>query len=533
MIKIKNSQKLRGGYYTPLELAYFLSNWVKEIKPEKVLEPSCGDGQFVEVISRLLPSVELTGVELYASEAKKAKERGNSDAEIVVSDVFSWYENKNLDNSYDAVVGNPPFIRYQNFPKVYSEPAFRLMRKEGLNPSKLTNAWVPFVTLATRALKKGGRIAMVLPAELLQVSYASQLRGYLSRKYKNLTIITFKKLLFPDAQQEIVLLLGDREDVFTSNFSFLELNDIKDLRPDILKDNKRIHLDHSRDKWIKYYLSPSELDLLQSLENNNKVIHLGEIADVDVGVVTGNNDFFVLNQEMVRQWGLEKYSTPIVARSNQLKGLKYSDSDLKIFSKSGERVYLFQVNKKQRSYKLPPNVVDYIKEGEKQGFHQSYKCKIRLPDWWVVPSVWRPDAFLLRQIHEGPRIISNKTPATSTDTVHRIRIRDKDYSGDLLATLSVNSLTFALAEIRGRSYGGGVLELEPSEAESLLLPKIKISPLQLSKLDRVVREQPIEKTLDIFDKLTLRPVGFSDRDIVRFREIWRKLNLRRISRRKD
>jgi adenine-specific DNA-methyltransferase len=65
---------------------------------------------------------------------------------------------------FDAVVGNPPFIRYHNFDGPVRDAAAELMRQHGLNPSRLTNAWVPVVLGAAIMVRPGGRLAMVLPA---------------------------------------------------------------------------------------------------------------------------------------------------------------------------------------------------------------------------------------------------------------------------------------------------------------------------------------------------------------------------------
>src|SRR5258708_29884748 len=168
--------KLRGGYYTPPDVASLLSNWALVSGEERVLEPSCGDGNFIEAaLGRLHGRGFITGVELSPTEAGKALSRGGDRARIVFGDVFDWYSRRRASGVYDAVLGNPPFIRYQNFPEAHRQPAFDLMRSRGLNPSRLTNAWVPFVVLATDALKDGGRLGLVMPAELLQVGYAGEL----------------------------------------------------------------------------------------------------------------------------------------------------------------------------------------------------------------------------------------------------------------------------------------------------------------------------------------------------------------------
>ena len=46
------------------------------------------------------------------------------------------------------------------------------MRNAGLHPNKLTNIWLPFLVLSALVLSKNGKLGMVIPAELFQVSYA-------------------------------------------------------------------------------------------------------------------------------------------------------------------------------------------------------------------------------------------------------------------------------------------------------------------------------------------------------------------------
>ena len=83
--------------------------------------------------------------------------------------------------------------------------------------------------------------------------------------------------------------------------------------------------------------------------------------------------------------------------------------------------------------------------------------------------MWLPDIFMLRQIHAAPRMTVNGAHTTSTDTVHRIRVHPNIISA-ALSTVFHNSATFAFSEIIGRSYGGGILELEPRKAEMLPIP---------------------------------------------------------------
>jgi hypothetical protein len=171
-----------------------------------------------------------------------------------------------------------------------------------------------------------------------------------------------------------------------------------------------------------------------------------------------------------------------------------------------------------------------VEDGESLGYDQGYKCRIRKPTWWSVPSVFVPDAFLLRQIYDGPRIVLNDANATCTDTIHRVRC-NPGTDASWLAAASMNSLTWAFTEIHGRSYGGGVHELEPNEADGLPFPKFS-GPLPLEDLDDIARRKPSEVVLAEVDRLVLVPAGLTKKDIESLRDIWRRLSGRRLARRR-
>src|SRR5262249_34706637 len=149
-----------------------------------------------------------------------------------------------------------------------------------------------------------------------------------------------------------------------------------------------------------------------------------------------------------------------------LTGTVLRDSEHKKLRNSGERVYLLNVTDDSKTA-LSHGLKEFIRVGESLGHHLGYKCRIRQP-WYRVPAVWVPDCFFFRQIYDFPRVVQNRTPATSTDTIHRMKCRQ---DADRIASNIYTHLTAASAEIEGRSYGGGVLELEPTEAERLLVPK--------------------------------------------------------------
>ena len=92
--EFQTEQKLRGGYYTPEDLANFLAEWVSVINPSSILEPSCGDGNFLPEIARYSPKAKTLCFELDEEEAGKAKNRaadiGLASCEIHNTDFLGW-----------------------------------------------------------------------------------------------------------------------------------------------------------------------------------------------------------------------------------------------------------------------------------------------------------------------------------------------------------------------------------------------------------------------------------------------------------
>jgi adenine-specific DNA methylase len=526
------TRKLRGGYYTPAPIAEFLARWSIRAPGDRVLEPSCGDGEILVAATERLNALgggSLIGVEFDQAEARKARRRLGSAARIHEADFFALAEKKGSKWQFDAVVGNPPFIRYQFFPEEHREPAFRIMAEQGLRPNRLTNAWLPFVVASIRVLAPGGRLAFVIPAELMQVTYAAQLRAYLAEQFEEIRLVTFRRLLFDGVQQEVVLLLADGAHRGPASIRLAELGDASDLASWRFESEDLVHadMDHATEKWTQYYLTPRELGLVRALRDRADLPRLGDVAEVDVGVVTGRNEFFVLDPSSAKRHGLERHTAKLVGRSAQLRGIVFSEQDWADLATADARCLLLAFDDAP-ARTLSKAAQRYISGGEAAGHNTGYKTRIRR-NWHWVPSVWEPDAFLYRQIHDAPRLVVNYAGATSTDTIHRVRMRNGLDPAQLSASV-LNSLTFAFSELFGRSYGGGVLELEPTEAEALPVPVA--TGLDVRQLDQLVRAGRTEEALDQNDALVLRAqLGLSNADVRRLRQIWKKLRDRRLARR--
>lgn len=551
-IENETGQKLRGGYYTSTEVAQWLCAWAIRSPQDRVLEPSCGDGAFLDAAADRFvalgvhgPTVAnyLVGIEILTGEAERARSKlrrtlGLRARDVVhTTDFFEWWQSSET-RDFDAVIGNPPFIRYQNFPEPHRSRAMSIMAGEGLSPNRLTNIWVPFVVAAVASLRPGGRLALVLPAELLQVSYAAQLRSFLTDRFKRIDIVACNELFFAKAEQEVVLLLADgalasASEANPCRVTMTEAHTLAEITgrtpSAVLKNAQPKTIRHDHEKWLKYFLTESEISFMRRLRDADITTNLSSHAEIDVGVVTGKNEFFVLTGDQLVELGLEDYTTPLVSRSVQLKGAKIGKTDWKALAAAGDRVHLLHLTPKNSS-KLSVALARYIRDGEGKAVHKGYKCSIRAP-WYAVPSVWVPDGFAFRQIYDFPRMVLNQSGATSTDTIHRLTC--KTAKPERVIANTYTWLTAASAEIEGRSYGGGVLELEPTEAERLLMPAELNGAMPLAECDRLTRAGRLDDVLEENARIVLvEHMGLSKHDCDLLRTIWTKMRDRRMARRK-
>src|SRR5437868_15231024 len=116
-IEFESAQKLRGGFYTDADIAAFLARWVAVVRPQRVVEPSCGDGAFVEALQKRASTrlKMIVACEIKPEEAAKARGRtGTAEVEVNDGDFLRWFLfHAGQVEAFDATLGNPPFIRYQ------------------------------------------------------------------------------------------------------------------------------------------------------------------------------------------------------------------------------------------------------------------------------------------------------------------------------------------------------------------------------------------------------------------------------------
>ena len=197
----EQSDSEKGQVYTRPEVVEFMLtaiglNTLDDIKNCRVLEPSCGEGEFVSaIVSRLInlperrPAVEqlapmLLAVDLVGSSIEIAKKkvaalldkRGYSTNEVTAL-LNHWFLRTDflladITPNFTHVVGNPPYVRVEKIPK-------GLLREYRTRFSTMTDRadlYIPFYEKSLSLLKDGGRLSFICTDRWTKNTYGKSLR---------------------------------------------------------------------------------------------------------------------------------------------------------------------------------------------------------------------------------------------------------------------------------------------------------------------------------------------------------------------
>lgn len=485
------TQRLLGSYYTPDHVALLVARWALAGEVGTVLDPSYGGCSFLRMAIQELQALgcadapnHVYGADVDADTAPwtaKLSNQGVPSEHLHLVDFLTVSPGGALPQC-SAVVGNPPYIRHHWLSPTVARSMEALRIVTGV--SQRASAWAYFVLHAIDFVRERGRLAMLLPAAVLQADYAIAVRSTLKRAFDHVELVRVEERIFPDANEEtVVLLAAARLGGNWRTSSAVSDGDVAVRCIDTVQALERLLAAWRPTPHIRVPPRSGTLPLkvpdykLQAVSEaalraasialaQPSVCCLGQLAHIRIGTVTGANGFFVRDLPAIpEEPGIA--AMPVVRRGSWLSSPRWTaHAHRHLVSQSGRGHLL--VAEPHLDLELAPAFRHLVVDAESHGVNLTSHCQRRDP-WWALRDVRAPDIFLPYMGAEIPRLTLNEFHAACTNAVHRIFWKERMSRARQAGVVasSYTSIYGLLAELLGRHYGGGVLKIEPSKAVSL------------------------------------------------------------------
>ena len=440
-----SDRKVRGAYYTPGSVAEALCRWTIADSDDFLLDPACGDGRFITQHENSV------GVDQNLEAVCQASERAPH-ALVIHADFFAWAAE--TDYRFDCVVGNPPFIRYQRFRDEARRRALALCVKKGAEFSGLASAWAPFLVVAAGLLKRGGKAAFVVPAEIGHAPYAAPVLEYFVRNFATVHVIAIRSKLFPELSEDCWLL---RAQDFGGQASGIHFSALESFLPTAEPPSSSlwISLAEWRETWkrrLRPLLMPKDTRLLyQSASVSKYTRRFRDIASVGIGYVSGGNDFFHLSRSKAANLEIpECLLQPTVRNSRYLCGDAVSADLVERWWVADEPMLLLHIPK-ELEY-LPMQVQRYLDSENGERTRSGYKCRHREP-WYSVPDVHFPEFFMSYFSGRQVNLVTNEARVTCTNALHYVRLKEPGWASYVCQAWK-HPFSQLSCEVEGHPLGG-------------------------------------------------------------------------------
>jgi len=182
----KTEKKNFGIFITPKALIKDLLNSVfkysidSKLNIKRILEPSCGTCEIINVCDSMYKNIEIDGIEFNDTMFNSIKDMKFANNVRLIKSDFMVY---NTDKNYDLIVGNPPYFvcKKSDVPAKYGE--FCVGRP---------NIFGLFILHSLSMLNNGGILAFIIPKSFLNSLYYAVIRNYIKNNCKILEIIDFE-----------------------------------------------------------------------------------------------------------------------------------------------------------------------------------------------------------------------------------------------------------------------------------------------------------------------------------------------------
>ena len=297
------------------------------------------------------------------------------------------------DKKFDFIVGNPPYIGHKQLEVDYKK--WLLKRYENVFKDKADLSFC-FFNRIFDILSPKGMVGIITTRYFMESPTGKQLRTFILNNASIFKIVDFYGAkIFKDAGVATAIYFFKRKNVnnnkiiinklIDDNYIFNNTDDLKEIiDSEVFETFEKNQYDLERNRWI---LIPEDcINIYRKIENKAEC-RLGEITTSFQGVITGCDRAFVLNQDEINKYKIEKSLLKPWIKNSNIESYHILDSDL----------YLIYADliENQEDY---PNSIEFIKQYIDR-LENRRECKKNIRKWYQLQ--WGRN----RNIFEQPKIV--------------------------------------------------------------------------------------------------------------------------------
>ena len=473
--KTAEERNRMGQFATPTVLAREIvahgAGLLPAGKKIRFLDPGIGTGSFYSALRTVVPEQRIEyaeGFEIddhYGISARRLWE--GTGLEIHPAD-FAEAEPKGPGAS--LLICNPPYVRHHHLDGDRKIELQRLAEGAcGVRMSGLSGLYCYFIGLSHKWMARDGIAGWLIPSEFMDVNYGRVLKRYLLEKVTLLQIHRFdpKDIQFEDALVSSTVVWFRNSPPPENHAVTFSYGGTLAAPALCRKVQARKLADEA--KWTRYPHSCSV--------GRKAAVTLGDLFEIKRGLATGDNSFFIMDRDQIRERGLPMDCfKPILPSSRHIKGnrIEADENGLPLIDK---QVFLLdtRLDEHEIAHRYPA-LRDYLDRGKKgqKPVSSRYLCRSRKP-WYSQER--RPPAPIIctymgrkRTGRKPFRFILNHSGATACNVF--LMLYPRPALSDIVEKNSgimrvvwefLNEIDPDELARHGRVYGGGLYKLEPKE----------------------------------------------------------------------
>lgn len=472
-----------GAFYTPKTLTNVICRWAIRSAKDRIFEPSFGGCRLLASSKERLkelgarwPNQVLFGCDVDDIAFKYLSSvigLTNIKRRFLKQDFLECDPQQFSVATFQVIVANPPFVSRHRMTWQQRKKVDKFIGPSGCEIDRTAALWVYFLLHSLKFLADNGRMVWILPASFMFADYARAIRQFLEKRFAAIDVIALPRTMFKSenvSEPTVAAFFKGYQSTSNKPLWFGGVQCVNEISELLAMRTAR-----KEERWLclnKETLESELLPIKNRLCDRAVCKKLGELFYIEIGLVTGDNEFFVITENTAKSRALSKnVLVPIVASSKMLRGLTVTKEDLVSLRESGSRCLLLNVTPQ---YSRGKRVKAYLESYSKVALRKNVTFKKRR-HWSAPLDQGKADAFLTCMFHYAPRVAFNVAEVNCTNTLYRLKEIGhlSERSKKLIAISVVSSVTAYSAELQGKRHKSGSLKLEPTAARELrvVIPK--------------------------------------------------------------